>query len=194
MMENKHSVVCEGDSTYYKFIDINMERHRVQYYSQHDLSIGWSLQQIEDLLMNFEASKFVKDINDVLELYHIKKHIDRDNHLSTWKEDYIDSLKSMVKSFSEIIVRYLLAIPKEALYDYYKLRDRSYTESFWEVVANYDLLDLLDEPFLDKVLTEDGNLRLILQQERIVNKFAKYLKSKMKSNSLSAHILSLIHI
>lgn len=189
MMENKHSVVCEGDSTYYKFIDINMERHRVQYYSQHDLSIGWSLQQIEDLLMNFEASKFVKDINDVLELYHIKKHIDRDNHLSTWKEDYIDSLKSMVKSFSEIIVRYLLAIPKEALYDYYKLIDWSYTESFWEVVANYDLLDLLDEPFLDKVLTEDGNLRLILQQERIVNKFAKYLKSKMKSNSLSAHIL-----
>lgn len=166
-----------------------MERHRVQYYSQHDLSIGWSLQQIEDLLMNFEASKFVKDINDVLELYHIKKHIDRDNHLSTWKEDYINSLKSMVKSFSGIIVRYLRAIPKDALYDYYKSIDWSYTESFWEMVANYNLLDLLDESFLDKVLTEDGNLRLILQQERIVNKFAKYLKSKMMSNSLSAHIL-----
>ncbi len=39
-------------------MDINIERHRVQYYSQHDLSIGWSLQQIEDLLMNFDASKF----------------------------------------------------------------------------------------------------------------------------------------
>lgn len=166
-----------------------MERYRVQYYSQHDLSIGWSLQQIEDLLMNFDASKFVKDINDVLELYHIKKHIDRDNHLSTWKEDYIDGLKSMVKSFSGIIVRYLRAIPKEALYDYYKSIDWSYTKSFWEVVANYNLLDLLDESFLDKVLTEDRNLRLILQQERIVNKFAKYLKSKMMSNSLSAHIL-----
>ena len=166
-----------------------MERHRVQYYSQHDLSIGWNLQQIEDLLMNFDASKFVKDINDVLELYHIKKHIDRDNHLSTWKEDYIDSLKSMVKSFSGIIVRYLRAIPKDALYDYYKSIDWSYTESFWEVVADYNLLDLLNESFWDKVLTKDGNLRLILQQERIVNKFAKYLKSKMMSNSLSAHIL-----
>ena len=170
-------------------MDINIERHRVQYYSQHDLSIGWNLQQIEDLLMNFDASKFVKDINDVLELYHIKKHIDRDNHLSTWKEDYIDSLKSMVRSFSGIIVKYLRAIPKDTLYDYYKSIDWSYKESFWEVVANYNLLDLLDESFLDKVLTEDGNLRLILQQERIVNKFAKYLKSKMMSNSLSAHIL-----
>lgn len=166
-----------------------MERHRIQYYSQHDLSIGGSLQQIEDLLMNFDVSKFVKDINDILELYHIKKHIDRDNHLSTWKEDYIDSLKSMVKSFSGIIVRYLRAIPKDALYDYYKSIDWSYTESFWEVVANYNLLDLLDESFLDKVLTEDGNLRLILQQERIVNKFAEYLRIKMMSNSLSAHIL-----
>lgn len=139
--------------------------------------------------MNFDASKFVKDINDVLELYHIKKHIDRDNHLSTWKEDYIDSLKSMVKSFSGIIVRYLRAMPKDALYDYYKSIDWSYTESFWEVVADYNLLDLLNESFWDKVLTKDGNLRLILRQERIVNKFAKYLKSKMMSNSLSAHIL-----
>lgn len=166
-----------------------MERHRIQYYSQHDLSIGWSLQQIEDLLANFDASKFVKDINDVLELYHIKKHIDRDNHLSTWKEDYIDSLKSMVKSFSGIIVRYLRAIPKDALYDYYKSIDWNYIESFWEVVANYNLLNLLDESFFDKVLIREGDLRMILQQERIVNKFAKYLKSKMMSNSLSAHIL-----
>lgn len=166
-----------------------MERHRVQYYSQHDLSIGCNLQQIEGLLMNFEASKFVKDINDVLELYHIKKYIDRDNYLSTWTEDYINSLKSMVKSFSKIIVRYLQTIPKEALYDYYKLIDWGYAESFWEVIANYNLLDLLDESFLDKVLAENGNLRLILQQKQIVNKFAKYLKIKMMSNSLSAHIL-----
>lgn len=166
-----------------------MERHRIQYYSQYDLSIGWSLQQIEDLLANFDASKFVKDINDVLELYHIKKHIDRDNHLSTWKEDYIDSLKSMVKSFSGIIVRYLRAIPKDVLYDYYKSIDWNYIESFWEVVTNYDLLDLLDESFFDKVLVKEGDLCMILQQERIVNKFAKYLKSKMMSNSLSAHIL-----
>ena len=98
--------------------------------------------------MNFDASKFVKDINDVLELYHIKKYIDRDNHLSTWTEDYINSLKSMVKSFSKDIVRYLQTIPKEALYDYYKLIDWGYAESFWEVIANYDLLDLLDESFL----------------------------------------------
>lgn len=166
-----------------------MERHRVQYYSQHDLSIGWNLQQIEGLLMNFEASKFVKDINDVLELYHIKKYIDRNNYLSTWTEDYINSLKSMVKSFSKIIVKYLRAIPKDALYGYYKSIDWSYTESFWEVVANYNLLDLLDEPFLDKVLAENGNFRLILQQKQIVNEFAKYLKIKMMSNSLSAHIL-----
>lgn len=166
-----------------------MDRHRVCYYSQSDLSVGWNLQEIEELMTNFDLLKFVKDINDVLELYHIKKYIDHDNFLLKWEKGYIDSLKSMVRSFSGIIVRYLRTIPKEELYDYYKLIDWSYTESFWEVVANYDLLDLLDESFLDKVLTEDGNLRLILQQERIVNKFEIYLKGKMMSNGLSAHIL-----
>ena len=136
--------------------------------------------------MNFDASTFVKDINDVLELYHIKKHIDHDNYLTTWKEDYIDSLKLMVKRFPEIIVRYLRAVPKDVLYDYYKLIDWDYKKTFWELVADYKIWDLLDESFLDKVLTEDRNLRLILQQERIVNKFAKYIKVKVMSNRLSA--------
>lgn len=166
-----------------------MDRDRVHYYSQYDLSVGWSLQQIEKLLANIEISKFVKGINDVLELYHIKKHIDHDAFLLTWEKDYIDSLKLMVNSFPEIIVRFLRTIPKEALYGHYKLIDWSYTESFWEVIAKYGLLELLDDSFLDKVLIEDGNLRLILQQKRIVNKFATYLKSKMMSNSVSAHIL-----
>lgn len=173
----------------YNFKAINMERYRVHYYSQHDLSIGSNLQQIENLLTNFESSEFVKDINDILELYHIKKHIDNDNYLLTWEKDYIDNLKSIVKDFSGIIVKYLQDIPQDTLYDHYILIDWSYTESFWEVVANYNLLNLLDESFLDKVLVKEGDLRMILQQERIVNKFAKYLKSKMMSNSLSAHIL-----
>ena len=166
-----------------------MDRDRVHYYSQYDMTVGWSLQQIEALLMNFDASTFVKDINDVLELYHIKKHIDHDNHLPTWKEDYIDSLKLMVKSFPEIIVRYLRAVPKDVLYDYYKLIDWDYKKTFWELVADYKILDLLDESFLDKVLTEDRDLRLILQQKRIVNKFAKCIKVKIMSHKLSAHIL-----
>lgn len=133
-----------------------MDRDRVHYYSQYDMTVGWSLQQIEALLMNFDASTFVKDINDVLELYHIKKHIDHDNHLPTWKEDYIDSLKLMVKSFPEIIVRYLRAVPKDVLYDYYKLIDWDYKKTFWELVADYKILDLLDESFWTRCLPKIG--------------------------------------
>lgn len=167
-----------------------MDRYRIEYFSQNDLSISENLRQIEKLLMTFNVSTFVKDINDILELYHIKKHIiDYDNYLPTWEKDYIDSLKSTVNGFSKIIVEYLRNIPKGALCNYYKLIDWSYTESFWEVVANYNLLDLLDESFLEKILAEDRNLRLILQQKQIVNKFATYLKNKMMNNSLSAHIL-----
>ena len=166
-----------------------MDRYRIQYFSQNDLSIVWYLQQIEKLLINLDTLTLVKDINDILELYHIKKYIDNGNYLPSWEKDYIDSLKSMVDSFSGIIVKYLQEIPKEALFDYYKLIDWGYTESFWEVVVKYNLLHLIDESFLDNVLAEDRNLRLILQQKQIVSKFGTYLKNKMMNNSLSAHIL-----
>ena len=57
-----------------------MDRYRIEYFSQNDLSISENLRQIEKLLMTFNVSTFVKDINDILELYHIKKHIiDYDN-------------------------------------------------------------------------------------------------------------------
>ena len=166
-----------------------MDRNRVHYYSQYDLSIEWNLQQIEELLQDFDASGFIKDLNDIIELYHIKKHIDYGNHLLTWNENYINNLKSTVNTFPRIIVMYLRRLSNEALYDQYKLLDWRYIESFWEIISHYDILDLLDEAFLNNVLDEEENLRPILQQEKIVNKFTTYLRSKMMCNSLSAHIL-----
>ena len=166
-----------------------MDRNRVHYYSRYDLSIEWNLQQIEELLQDFDASVFIKDLNDIIELYHIKKHIDYGNHLLTWNENYINNLKSTVNTFPRIIVMYLRSLSNEALYDQYKLLDWGYIESFWEIISHYDILDLLDEAFLNNVLDEEGNLRPILQQEKIVNKFTTYLRSKMMCNSLSAHIL-----
>ena len=63
-----------------------MDRYRVHYYSQHDLSVGWNLQEIEELMTNFDALDFVKDINDALELYHINKYIDHNNYLLKWEK------------------------------------------------------------------------------------------------------------
>lgn len=111
-----------------------MDRNRVHYYSQYDLSIEWNLQQIEELLQDFDASGFIKDLNDIIELYHIKKHIDYGNHLLTWNENYINNLKSTVNTFPRIIVMYLRRLSNEALYDQYKLLDWGYIESF---MGNY---------------------------------------------------------
>ena len=58
-----------------------MDRYRVHYSSQYDLSVAWNLQEIEELMRIFDALDFVKDINDALELDHIKKYIDHNNYL-----------------------------------------------------------------------------------------------------------------
>ena len=140
-------------------------------------------------MQDFDALVFIKDLNDIIELYHIKKHIDYGNRLLTWNENYINNLKSTVNTFPRIIVTYLRRLSNETLYDQYKLLDWGYIESFWEIISHYDILDLLDEAFLNNVLDEEENLRPILQQEKIVNRFATCLRNKMMCNNLSAHIL-----
>ena len=64
-----------------------MDRYRVHYYSQYDLSVAWNLQEIEELITNFDALNLVKDVNDALELYHIEKYIDHDNFLLKWEKE-----------------------------------------------------------------------------------------------------------
>ena len=48
---------------------------RVVFYSASDLSVGGHLQDAEPILRKFDADT-QRDINDVLELYGIKKYID----------------------------------------------------------------------------------------------------------------------
>lgn len=92
-----------------------MDRYRVHYCSQHDLSVGWNLQEIEELMNNFDALNFVKDINDALELYHIKKYIDHNNYLLKWEN------KGLLKADD-----HLLCESERNLFSYY-LNNNKYT-------------------------------------------------------------------
>ena len=46
---------------------------RVKYYSTNDLSAGFYLKRIEDIICNFVVEKKRVDINEIIELYNIQQ-------------------------------------------------------------------------------------------------------------------------
>ena len=46
---------------------------RVKYYSTNDLSAGFYLKRIEDIICNFVVEEKRVDINEIIELYNIQQ-------------------------------------------------------------------------------------------------------------------------
>ena len=44
--------------------------HRIKYYSKSDLSVGWNLQKIEEVINEYDEKRKDYKINDIIEFYN----------------------------------------------------------------------------------------------------------------------------
>ena len=75
------------------------DRNRVVYYSKQDLARGFELQKGE-AIFRAETKPNYSDVNDILELYALKKYVEEGARLNTWNEADIKmrpTLKSIKK-------------------------------------------------------------------------------------------------
>ena len=51
------------------------EKSRVRFYSKYDMSIGFYIRRVANIIENFNAEQKITDINEILELYNIQLFI-----------------------------------------------------------------------------------------------------------------------
>ena len=69
----------------------------------HHLSKG------EHILRSETKSSYI-DINDVLELYNLKKHFDNELYLKSWTQDDIDNFKQKASEYGKIVGQFFSTI------------------------------------------------------------------------------------
>lgn len=79
---------------------------RVVFYTASDLSTSGHLQDAEPILRGFDAGKPHDEVNEVLEMYGIKKYIDAGCALRTWTDADIQAFKKTVEQFPAVIASY----------------------------------------------------------------------------------------
>ncbi len=163
--------------------------NRVEFFSKEDLAGGHQLSKGEHILREETLSDYT-DINDVLELYNIKKYIDNELYLKNWTQEDIDNFKQKVSEYGKIVGRFMSNINDSNVIDLYEKTLRGYVSSFWELVNNQNVFKRISKNNFSNILSNEPHLiHEILIHQAIVKYYDVEIKSFLLTYSNSAEIL-----
>lgn len=112
-----------------------LERERVVYYSKSDMMGGYFLSKSENIL-NDKCEVVINNINDAMELYHIKLYIDNEVYLKKWTNVDVDTFKGVVKKFGTLIGEFISRINNDDFIAIHEELISDYEDSFWLSINN----------------------------------------------------------
>jgi len=165
------------------------EINRVVFYSKHDMSAGMNIKNAEKIIKSYNSSKIL-DINDVLELFHIKLYFDNEMYLNNWDKSIISDYSATVDSFWRTIRNYFLEINDDNILEYIEFVDYKYTESFWELVNNLSIYKRISPIKLSQLLQNKRMyVRQVLKHKKLVDYYATPIKEYLLKNNDTAEII-----
>jgi len=170
-------------------VDLN----KVVFYSKEDMAGSMQLKKGEDVLRNPTKSNYT-NINDILELYNIKKYIDNELYLLGWTQDDITNFKQKATEYNKVIGQFMSSINESNVIQLYDNTVREYTNSFWELVNNQSVFKRISKTNFSDILTKEPYLiHNILTHKNIVEHYNIELKDFLLTYSQSAEILLSIY-
>lgn len=163
---------------------------RVKFYSVHDIMCGHNLRNSEHLLREYQAGREINDINDIIEIYNVKKYFENRIYLSDWSQEMIICYENLIKSYFRKVATFFKLINDDTIVNYYDTVDRSYKDDFWELVEKFKVYENISEVAFGKFIQyKHVWLYEILKHKSITKYFGESIRSYMLQNSSSAKLL-----
>lgn len=162
---------------------------RVVFYSASDLSVGGHLQDAEPILRKFDADT-QRDINDVLELYGIKKYIDAGCALRVWTEAGIQTFKATVEQFPAVVTTCFRRLESGNIESEYQKVDDELKSTFWEIFTMYKVYERVDSQVIKQML-ETGmcDVDELLIYKPLVDAYDDVLAETMRGKAVFAQLI-----
>lgn len=163
--------------------------HRIKYYSKSDLSVGWNLQKIEEVIKEYDEKREDYIINDIIEFYNITKYLDNELYLKNWDKDYINDLKKINIKLKASIGRYFNNIKNKNIYEIFNLIEIRYKEDFFEIFENCKLYNRINRTSFNRLISNTHILELVLRNRKITEVYTDIIIKKFQKYNDSALIL-----
>lgn len=163
---------------------------RVKYYSTNDLSAGFYLKRIEDIICNFVVEKKRVDINEIIELYNIQQFFHNRIYSIHWTKQQLNDYSEIVSDFSRVIGEFFLGINIDTIESMFNTIYYDYRNDFWKLIEKYKVYDKISvEQFRKIILNKHFILNDVLKCKNIVKKFSDEIITYMEKNPFCAEII-----
>ncbi|NOS94056.1 MAG: hypothetical protein HOP30_19235 [Cyclobacteriaceae bacterium] len=171
----------------------NTDFNKVVFHSKQDMAGGHYLQNGESILRSETKSTYT-DINEVLELYNLKKYIDNDLYLKSWSPDDITNFKTKATEYGMIVGRFMASVGDNNILSLYENTLQNYVHSFWELINNQRVFKRISAPNIINILLNEPHLiHEIITHKNLVDHYDNEIKFFLLTYSQSAEILLSIY-
>jgi len=168
----------------------NKEANRIKFFSKSDGASGHYLALAEPILRNFDKEKSIDDINDIIELYQIKRYIDDNQFIERWSENERANFKEVVKEIWKTVQKFWVTIDDLNFRKLFNALEFSYRDSFWDLIETFEIYKKISKKTYVKVLNgKHIFLRDVLHHKKLVKYYGQEIKQHMLENEKSAELL-----
>ena len=129
------------------------EKSRVRFYSKYDMSIGFYIRRVANIIENFNAEQKITDINEILELYNIQLFISNKIYPTHWDEQQRKNYTEVAKLFSKTIGIFFSEININLLDQFFETLEYDYRDDFWELIEKYTVYEKVSRSMFIKLLS-----------------------------------------
>jgi len=167
--------------------------NRVKFFSKEDMASGHQLSKGEHILRKETLLNYT-DINDILEIYNIKKYIDNDLYLRDWSQEDIKDFKQKAIGYGKVIGQFMSKIDDSNVVDLHEKIIHAYVDSFWEIVNNQKVFKRISKSNFSDIFSNEPHLmHEVLKHSALVSHYDAEIKSFLLTYPLSAEILLSIY-
>lgn len=163
---------------------------RIKFYSPNDMMNGNNLVNSMKIIESYQSGKELTLINDMLELYNIKKYFDNNMYLEEWNSEYISIYENILSLQFNKTAKYFSLISDDNIEHIYSNIEREYIEDFWELFDKFQVYKRITfQKFEEFIVSQKVRLEDLLSNKKIVIHFGKVIRNYLCSSYYTAEIL-----
>ena len=163
---------------------------RIKYFSINDIAYGSNLKNIQDVLSRYKGKIELNNVNDLLEIYNIKKYLDKKVFLID--SDVIDEYHSIMDRCYGTVAKYFNSICDDNFEMIYKDVDIEYIDDFWELIEIFKCYLNISSNAFCVFINANGNACIyeIVRNKKLIEYYGSVIRGFMiKSNSIAELLL-----
>lgn len=159
-----------------------MTDRRVKYYSSSDMSIGFYMDRLKDVVSS-DPPTSDSNINTILELVNIIKFIEDGIYDKRWSKAFREKVKDTKPKYYKIISAYFTNLTPRTLQNVLTELDKEYIDDFIDQFEKFDLgLRVQEKDFKTLIKNSDIPYWELAGSKYLTNKYPEAIKAEFLSN------------